>query len=89
MNNKNFNNNSYASGKSNKNVHICSITGWEYTGYGNNAWPYEGRCCDEANSMYVIPARLSGITPEFIKSFGGNESFRKIWDKAVREKYNK
>jgi hypothetical protein len=59
---------------------ICSITGQEYTGYGNNAYPFEGRCCDEANYKYVIPARVAGITPEQIKGAGGNKAFRKLFD---------
>lgn len=48
----------------------CSICGIEYNGYGNNAYPFEGRCCDEANSMYVIPARVLGITPKDILEYG-------------------
>ena len=48
----------------------CSITGKMYDGYGNNAYPFEGRCSDYANSMYVIPARLMGITPKQIKLMG-------------------
>ena len=40
---------------------ICCICGKVYTGFGNNAYPVdnEGRCCDECNSLYVIPARIN------------------------------
>lgn len=48
----------------------CSITGDVYYGFGNNAFPFEGRCSDYANGRYVIPARMLGITPEMIKAFG-------------------
>lgn len=48
----------------------CSITGKMYVGYGNNAYPFEGRCSDEANSRYVIPARLMGITLKQVKLMG-------------------
>jgi len=44
-----------------KDVHTCSITGRKYEGFGNNAYPFKGRCCDYANSYYVIPARIIGI----------------------------
>lgn len=38
---------------------ICCICGEEIEGYGNNAEPYKtGRCCDECNIHFVIPARL-------------------------------
>lgn len=36
---------------------ICSICGKEYYSYGNNARPFEGRCCDECNYNFVIPLR--------------------------------
>ena len=31
---------------------ICSITGKPYVGFGNNAWPFEGRCSDYANAKF-------------------------------------
>jgi hypothetical protein len=37
---------------------ICSICDNIYTGFGNNAWPFKGRCCDWCNGYEVIPARL-------------------------------
>ena len=41
---------------------ICSICLSTCTGFGNNAAPVNGgRCCDDCNSFYVIPARLKGI----------------------------
>lgn len=61
---------------------ICSITGEVYYGFGNNAHPYFGRCSDEANEEYVIPARLRGIPQELIKRCGGHRAFKKIWDES-------
>ena len=49
---------------------ICSITGEPYFGYGNNASPFPGMCSDYANDMYVIPARILGITPEVVEECG-------------------
>ena len=60
---------------------ICSITGLPYEGYGNNAWPFGGRCSDEANSLYVIPARLMGVTPDMIAEWG-----KEVVLKAIAEK---
>jgi hypothetical protein len=38
---------------------ICSICRNIYTGYGNNAQPInDGRCCDDCNSVVVIPTRI-------------------------------
>ena len=38
---------------------ICCLCGKEYKGYGNNALPlHDGKCCNECNSLKVIPARL-------------------------------
>jgi hypothetical protein len=40
-------------------VHICSICGEEYTGWGNNAQPVNGgRCCDPCN-VIVIQHRIA------------------------------
>lgn len=39
--------------------HKCSITNAKYYGYGHNAYPYKGRCCNYANQQFVIPARLA------------------------------
>jgi hypothetical protein len=39
--------------------HVCSICRKPYTGYGNNAQPVtNGRCCDDCNSLAVIPTRI-------------------------------
>lgn len=80
-----FNNqmDSYATNpKGNEKGHRCSITGKPYYGFGNNAYPFKGRCSDYANSMYVIPARLSGVTPELIQNYGGNKAFAKYMDEC-------
>ena len=41
---------------------VCCICGKEFYGYGNNPEPVksssEGKCCDDCNEAYVIPARL-------------------------------
>lgn len=62
-------------------LHKCSILGTNYEGYGNNAYPFKGRCSDEANSWYVIPARLMGISPEQIEKFGKKAIMEFINDK--------
>ena len=48
----------------------CSLTGVHYDNYGNNAYPFDGRCSDWENTHYVIPARLMGVTPEMIQRIG-------------------
>ena len=58
----------------------CSITGETHYSYGNNAYPFSGRCSDYANSRYVIPARLEGVNPDLIKQLGGNRNFARIMD---------
>ena len=63
-------------------MQTCSITGKPYEGYGNNAYPFEGRCSDEANSRYVIPARLMSVTPEMITKWGKETVMRAVETKA-------
>lgn len=50
--------------------HKCCICGEEFEGYGNNPWPVmeDGRCCDDCNHDYVVPARLGQIARERMKS---------------------
>lgn len=37
----------------------CVICGKEIVGYGNNADPIKsGRCCNNCNTLYVIPKRI-------------------------------
>lgn len=43
-------------------VKVCSICEGTYTGFGNNAAPFPGRCCNECNTDLVIPARLRRMT---------------------------
>jgi hypothetical protein len=42
---------------------ICCICGGMFKGYGHNPAPVrlEGRCCDDCNSIEVIPARLDRL----------------------------
>lgn len=58
----------------------CSLTGVHYDNYGNNAYPFEGRCCDEANSKYVTTARILGMTPMYIKRQGKQATMKQIDD---------
>ena len=38
----------------------CCLCGKDYGEWGNNALPVkDGRCCDDCNTMKVIPARLA------------------------------
>jgi hypothetical protein len=47
-------------------METCSICKSEYDGYGHNAYPFPGRCCDMCNDMMVIPARLKGLSAQEI-----------------------
>lgn len=44
---------------------VCCFCGGVFEGYGNNPWPAnktEGAvCCNDCNSLYVIPARLEAM----------------------------
>jgi len=41
----------------NQEIPYDAVTGWEG---GNNAEPISsGRCCDECNVLYVVPARIA------------------------------
>jgi hypothetical protein len=40
-------------------VHTCSICADTYAGFGNNAFPFPGRCCNYCNGRVVIPARIA------------------------------
>ena len=48
-------------------IHKCSITGEDYKGFGNNAWPFNGRCSDLSNDRYVLRARFYLISLEILK----------------------
>ncbi len=54
-------------------THKSSISGKPYEGFGNNAWPFSGRCSDEDNFLYVLPARFNNWTPGLVKRLGGNK----------------
>jgi hypothetical protein len=52
-----------------KKVKECCICSLEYIGYGNNAAPVkEGRCCDECNSVMVVPVRIGALMNMTTKS---------------------
>ena len=42
---------------------VCCICGKTFVGFGNNAYPVvdDGICCDECNSLYVIPSRIDSM----------------------------
>ena len=48
--------------------YVCSICGKTFIGWGNNPYPVtkgeNDRCCDECNGIYVIPARINGLSDE-------------------------
>ena len=39
----------------------CSVCGGHYDGFGNNAAPFPGRCCNDCDNRFVIPARILGV----------------------------
>lgn len=41
----------------------CCLCGDPYAGHGNNPEPLSesGRCCDDCNSLRVVPARMNNI----------------------------
>ena len=52
----------------------CSLCN-KFISFGNNASPFEGRCCDECNDMRVIPARIAmmfGVNPPYEVPSGGS-----------------
>ncbi len=43
-------------------LHLHPINGEVYWDKGHNAYPIkDGRCCNDCNSKYVIPARIYAI----------------------------
>ena len=51
----------------------CSICQRKYRGFGNNAAPFRGRCCDACNANHVIPARLRLMYASWAQEEGSNE----------------
>ena len=46
----------------------CSICGDNYRGFGNNAEPFQGICCDNCNEAIVIPARINQLVNKYQKT---------------------
>jgi len=46
------------------NTGICSICEGQYIEYGNNAYPFAGRCCHDCDNRFVIPARIMQISAD-------------------------
>ena len=48
-----------------KKIFQCCICGDVFTGWGNNPYPVNkdenARCCNDCNSMHVIPARIAAM----------------------------
>ena len=62
--------------KKNEKIFRCCLCKNWFEGYGNNPWPFglkeTDRCCNDCDSMYVIPTRLYRITREqVLKDFYG------------------
>jgi hypothetical protein len=45
-------------------THVCSICHQPYDGFGHNADPFPGRCCNACNDIHVIPARIARMRKE-------------------------
>ena len=54
-------------GEVTENKFVCCICGENSEGYGNNPAPYKdhGKCCDNCNLKFVIPARYSQYQDEY------------------------
>jgi hypothetical protein len=52
---------------------ICSICYKKYVGFGNNAQPLNsGRCCNNCNSICVIPARWDILIGDGLHTYRDN-----------------
>jgi len=60
----------------------CSICDEIFSGFGNNPWPVtegdEDRCCNDCNSIKVIPARFKEMAEETKKTADILKSKREI-----------
>jgi len=44
---------------------LCTICGLKIDGFGHNAEPFSrGRCCNQCNDKFVIPARIRRMRAE-------------------------
>jgi len=48
-------------------VNNCSICGDKIEGFGNNAEPFNGICCDQCNMTIVVPQRLNEMLNQINK----------------------
>lgn len=63
---------------------VCSICKGKYIGYGHNADPYAGRCCDSCNMNAVIPARVYQMaTGDYRSSKEWANYYRKLCKEEV------
>lgn len=67
--------------------YTCCICGKKGNDYGNNSKPYkdEGRCCNECNLEYVIPARLKAFEEQNKELVMNNDKLRLIIIQAIIE----
>lgn len=42
----------------------CSICERPFTEFGNSAYPFTGRCCNDCDNRWVTPARIFRIEPD-------------------------
>lgn len=48
---------------------MCCLCGFPFPGYGHNPAPLKGdRCCDDCNTLEVIPARMRAWQVQFAKA---------------------
>lgn len=53
---------------------VCDLCGAGYEGFGHNAAPLvEGRCCDDCNTLRVLPERLYRVLHEWARLPKGGE----------------
>tara|TARA_R110000824_G_scaffold129597_1_gene291115 strand:+ start:12381 stop:12650 length:270 start_codon:yes stop_codon:yes gene_type:complete len=75
-------------GNENKmNISVCSICHMPFFGMGHNAQPInDGRCCNDCNSVAVIPVRLLAIARQPTNQLDPSD-FETcwVWDEESKE----